>query len=124
MVQLPNTAKPIFKQPDHSAPPFKVTQKAETAPQPSAAPKTVDAPKSDWQPLSTAPTDPNARFWVRVCVNGKPINGTDTLVRYRVTRKRENKKWVPALTIIDDRLGTKLGFRPSEWKPYGKPNAD
>lgn len=101
--------------------PFKV---AEGAP-PSPPVMKVAAPRTDgWAPLETAPEDATARFLVRATVYAKdgksrvPVAGTETLVRYRASRKRSGRHWVPALTIIDDRMGTKLGFRPTEWMVY------
>lgn len=102
------TAKPLFKAPEQK--PFKVAEDAHEE----------DASPSDWQPISAAPKDPQAHFLVRATVNGKPIDGTETLVRYRASRKMVGRKWQAALTIIDDRLGTKLGFRPTEWHPASK----
>jgi hypothetical protein len=104
------TAKPLFKAPEQK--PFKAAEGAIDAP-PSSAREALSG--SGWQPIATAPQDPQARFLVRATVNGKPIGGTETLVRYRASRKMVGNKWQPALTIIDDRLGTKLGFRPTEW---------
>ena len=107
----PAPAKPQFKAaPD--APPMKV-----------AAPAKAES-GDEWRPIATAPEDPDARFWVRVTVLGKdgismvPVFGTETLVAYRKTRTRKGGRWTQGLTIIDDRLRTKLGFRPSEWKPF------
>ena len=104
------TAKPLFKAPEQK--PFKAAEdshevKNHVAPPPPAP--------GEWQSIATAPQDPQARFLVRATVNGKPIGGTETLVRYRASRKMVGRKWQAALTIIDDRLGTKLGFRPTEW---------
>lgn len=98
--------------------PFKAAADTPHLDDAAAAQKTVKNldNKFGWQPIATAPQDPDARFWVRVCVNGKPVSGTDTLVKYRVSRKRSERKWVPALVIVDDKLSTKLGFKPSEWK--------
>ena len=111
-------AKPIFKAPEQK--PFKAAEppsppigqeKAEAEP-PKTAPRT-----NGWAPIDTAPEEADARFMVRASVNGKPIPSTETLVRYRPSRKMVAGKWKPGLTIIDDRLGTKLGFRPTEWAP-------
>ena len=112
-------AKPFFKAPEQK--PFKAAEPIpHEAPPPAAQPALQPAPtvppSSEWAPIATAPDDPDARFWVRVTVNGKPVSGTDTLVRYRGSRKMVGGKWKPSLTIIDDKLGTKLGFRPTEWK--------
>jgi hypothetical protein len=106
--------KPTFKVPD-KGPPLKPPPDMMEAPSP-AAPKAEATSPTAWQLIATAPTDEAARFMVRACVGGKPVPGTETIVRYRVTRKRVGRKWAPSLTIIDDRLETKLGFRPTEWK--------
>jgi hypothetical protein len=105
----PQPTKPIFNKPSGAAP-FKVSEDAPSPPRPNG----------DWQPISQAPQDPQARFMVRATVNDKPVGGTETLVRYRASRKMVGRKWQSALTIIDDRLGTKLGFRPTEWCPATK----
>ena len=112
--------KPIFKGPDR--PPFKASETPvqPTSPPPIAQPKAQEA---TWKPIATAPQDADARFRVRVTVPSKdgkstvPVGGTETIVCYRGSRKMIKGKWAPALTIIDDRLGTKLGFRPTEWAP-------
>lgn len=121
MAQTQTPAKPMFKAPE-KGPPLKIGA-VDVVHQSTVHVMAEELVGPGWQPLSTAPKDPAARFWVRVCVNGKPVGGTETLVRYRVSRARINKKWVPSLTIIDDKLGTKLGFRPSEWKPEEKADA-
>ena len=112
------TAKPLFKAPEQK--PFKMAEAAQEHPQPPDASAKWPEPSDGWQPISTAPQDPQARFLVRATVNGKPIGGTETLVRYRASRKMVGRKWQAALTIIDDRLGTKLGFRPTEWSQASK----
>jgi len=106
---LTQQPKPIFKAPEQK--PFKAHEPAPVA--------DVPPPPRDgeWQPIETAPENADAVFMVRATVNGKPIGGTEMLVRYRASRKMVGSKWQPALTIIDDRLGTKLGFRPTEWAP-------
>lgn len=113
--------KPTFKGPDK--PPM--TPPADMLDGQSAAePSTAPPPPVGWKPMSTAPHDPqkdsNAKFMVRATVLNKdgehvPVGGTETLVRYRMSRARSGNRWVPALTLIDDRTGTKLGFRPNEW---------
>ena len=114
------TGKPLFKAPEQK--PFKMAEGAQESPSsPNPARETLEALSgSGWQPITAAPQDPQARFLVRATVNGKPIGGTETLVRYRASRKMVGRKWQAALTIIDDRLGTKLGFRPTEWHPAAK----
>ena len=109
----PEPSKPIFKGPEKK--PFVVSAGPPESVQIPSAPQ--PASPREWQPIAAAPQDPQARFMVRATVNGKPIGGTETLVRYRPSRKMVGRKWQSALTIIDDRLGTKLGFRPTEWCP-------
>ena len=116
--QQPN-AKPIFKAPEQK--PFKAAEEPEAIElKPRSEGITTVAANGGWAPIACAPQDPQARFLVRATVNGKPIGGTETLVRYRPSRKMVGRKWQAALTIIDDRLGTKLGFRPTEWHPAAK----
>ena len=107
MSTIQQPVKPIFKAPEQK--PFKPANEPALA---VAAPPPKDG---EWKPIDTAPQDPMARFLVRASVNGKLVGGTEMLVRYRASRKMVGKKWQPALTIIDDRLLTKLGFRPTEW---------
>lgn len=121
--QDPN--KPTFKAPEqkpfqmagleagHEPPP----PPAPPPPASAAATKPAKATKpAGWQPIASAPQDESARFMVRATVQGKPISGTETVVRYRPSRKMVGRRWEKALSIIDDRLGTKLGFRPTEWR--------
>ncbi len=121
-MSTPQQSKPTLKMPEQK--PFKVSERAEANQPPSASAKWPEP--SDWQPLSTAPQDPASVFMVRALANGKPISGTETRVRYRASRKMVGGKWKPAFTIIDDRLGTKLGFRPNEWRalPPEAPKTD
>lgn len=110
---VPQPAKPIFKVPEQK--PFKMAEPPSVpmSADPVTAPAVHDG---KWKPIATAPQTADAIFLVRATVNGEGIKGTETLVRYRASRKMVGRKWQPALTIIDDRLGTKLGFRPTEWK--------
>lgn len=108
-MSTPQQAKPTFKAPEQK--PFKI---AETELKPRSD-ETAAIVETGWHPISTAPQDPNAEFQVRAMVNGKGISGTETLVRYRASRKMVGGRWQPAFTIIDAKLGTKLGFRPNEW---------
>lgn len=109
--------KPTYKAPEQK--PFKA---AETeAPKQPVPPSPVLKQRSEgiskgWKPISSAPQAEDARFLVRATVNGNPVNGTETLVRYRKSRKMVGRRWEQALSIIDDKLGTKLGFRPTEWR--------
>ena len=107
--------KPTFKVPD-KGPPMKPPPDMVEVPSTPARPSVESVVTSKWEPIACAPSDEGARFLVRTCVGGKPVPGTETIVRYRMTRKRVGRKWAPSLTIIDDRLETKLGFRPTEWK--------
>lgn len=110
-MSAPQPAKPIFKAPEQK--PFKASEPPPAAVEKNPAPMLK---KGEWKPIATAPQNSDAVFMVRATVNGEGIQGTETLVRYRASRKMVGRKWQPALTIIDDRLGTKLGFRPTEWK--------
>lgn len=102
----PHQDRPTLKVPEQK--PFKAA---------SHDPPPVPQPRSDgWAPLDTAPKDADAVFMVRALANGKPVRGTETRVRYRASRKMVGGKWKPAFTIVDDKLGTKLGFRPNEWR--------
>lgn len=119
-MSTPQPAKPIFKAPEQK--PFKAAD--EKPPLASPTPSAPTPTENDgWKPMTTAPETAETKFLVRATVNGKGVNGTETLVRYRMSRKMVGRKWQPALTIIDDRLGTKLGFRPTEWKEAEKTNA-
>ena len=112
----PEPTKPMFNK-QTTTPPFKAAEEAPAKVIPRDLGKSSLMSPDGWQPIAAAPQDPQARFMVRATVNGKPIGGTETLVRYRPSRKMVGRKWQSALTIIDDRLGTKLGFRPTEWCP-------
>lgn len=114
MMATPDT-KPTFKVSEK--PPLKLPDDAK----PQAPIPPAPIAKGDWQPMATAPQEPDARFVVRACVDGEPVNGTETVVRYRVSRKMVRGRWSHGLAIIDDKLETKLGFRPTEWKPYVPP---
>lgn len=105
-MSTPHQEKPAFKAPEQK--PFKA------APDP---PPPVPPRSDGWAPLDTAPKEADAVFLVRAVANGKGIPSTETQVRYRASRKMVGGKWKPAFTIIDDKLGTKLGFRPNEWAP-------
>jgi hypothetical protein len=118
--------KPTFKSPP--APPFKPSAQAAAPAKPSdpTPENSVTLPPigpDEWLPISTAPDDKDAKFRIRVTTKDpktgepRPVGGTETLVRYRPTRKRVGGKWKSALAMIDDRLGTKLGFKPTEWSP-------
>lgn len=115
--------KPVFRAPERS--PMKV---ADTIPPPQERAPAQSVPMASapdgWQPISSAPKEKDAVFWVRVVVKGKSVSGTETLVRYRLSRKMVGGRWVgDHLVMIDDRLRTKLGFVPNEWKPEaGKRN--
>lgn len=101
-------SKPTLKLPEQK--PFKMAQ-------PDTPLEVIAQPRSDkWAPLDTAPKEADAIFMVRALANGKPVLGTETRVRYRASRKMVGGKWKPAFTIVDDKLGTKLGFRPNEWR--------
>lgn len=119
MAQTP-AAKPTFKAPDK--PPMSPPLDMLGTPMPQTVGLAMAEPT--WKPMSTAPHDPekdsHAKFMVRATTLNKdgervPVGGTETLVRYRMSRARSGNRWVPALTLIDDRTGTKLGFRPNEW---------
>ena len=124
--------KPIFKAPEKK--PFQPAAEPPT-PHPGK-PEPAPVVAVDWKPIATAPNrlpngddpgDKDARFMVRATVLGRdgkrtPVPNTETVVRYRMSRKMSGGRWTPAFTIIDDKLETKLGFRPSEWKPI-VPNA-
>lgn len=120
-MSTPQSARPTIKMPEQK--PFKVAEHAQE-PKPitvGGIPMVPDPFQPDWQPIATAPQEPDAVFLIRACANGKPISGTETLVKYRASRKMVGGKWKPAFTIVDARLGTKLGFRPTEW--HEKPEA-
>lgn len=112
--------KPAFRAPEQK--PFKAADTKPPLASPAPSPL-APAENDGWKPMATAPEAAEAKFLVRATVNGKGVNGTETLVRYRMSRKMVGRKWQSALTIIDDRLGTKLGFRPTEWKEAEKTNA-
>lgn len=104
-MSTPQQSKPTLRMPEQK--PFKVADDHA----PSATPR-----GDVWAPLDTAPQNADAVFLVRAVANGKGIPSTETQVRYRASRKMVGGKWKPAFTIIDDKLGTKLGFRPNEWR--------
>lgn len=108
--------KPAYKAPEQK--PFKMGEPDMAKPVPPAAPVLKQAaPKLvPWKPIASAPQAETSRFMVRATVNGRIITGTETVVRYRMSRKMSGGRWTPSLAIIDDRLGTKLGFRPTEWR--------
>lgn len=109
-MSTPQQSKPTLRMPEQK--PFKVATEPVTPPQPR---------EDGWAPLDTAPQNADAVFLVRAVANGKGIPSTETQVRYRASRKMVGGKWKPAFTIIDDKLGTKLGFRPNEWAPSTSP---
>jgi hypothetical protein len=120
--------KPTFKSPP--APPFKPSAQGAAPPTKPPVSDVALAEPSPWQPIATAPDDPDARFLIRVTTKDpktgepKPVGGTETLVRYRPTRKRVSGKWGSGLAMIDDRLRTKLGFKPTEWSPAPEVKTD
>jgi hypothetical protein len=93
-----------------------ITTKPAPEQRPFKAAKEEGLKNGEWQPMATAPKNADARFMVRATAGGKGVKGTETIVRYRTSRKMVGRKWQPSLVIIDDRLSTKLGFRPTEWK--------
>lgn len=107
----PVQTKPVIKGPD--TPPFKAA--TDVPPPVSRA-----AEPLVWKPIDTAPQDVDARFKVRATKNGLPVNGTETVVRYRATRVRVGGRWQASLAIIHDVNLTKLGFRPTEWAEIAK----
>lgn len=106
--------KPTFKAPDQK--PFKAAEDPSMEMKSRGLGITTVAANGGWAPLDTAPQNADAVFLVRAVANGKGIPSTETQVRYRASRKMVGGKWKPAFTIIDDKLGTKLGFRPNEWR--------
>lgn len=124
--------KPIFKAPEKK--PFQMAAPEPSQP-PQPSPPEPTKPEAGWQPIATAPSklpsgdDPGDRdveFLVRATVLGRdgkrtPIANTETLVKYRMSRKMSGGRWTPAFAMIDAKLETKLGFRPTEWKPAPPP---